>query len=1033
MVTTIYLKGYGYLDVAQDLPLPINYSLAEIKDISKRNSSFSKTIILPGTKNNNEILGFLFDVNLNYADASFQINRKVEATIIQNDEQVLNGWFKLLKINKLSPSDISFEENIEYEAVVFSNQAGIYDVIKDLNIDDINLSGYNHTLSISAITGSTTYNYRNAYKYIWHYTSDNKYKVSDFRPAVYMKTVWDYIFSEAGFTYTSDFLNAEPFTKLLMPANIKDLLISDEEAERRGMRVSFSPSYSVNNINTFTRQPRLLNTGFPSGLPTPNNRLFVQEACNLTDIYSLPINPTNFLPNNFLKLQFNDETTGINFDGAYDNYSTTFYWFQSPKTAQYEFEVNLAGTFTMTTNFPCYDFFQGVYQASTPYLDYQTNGGAPAFDIIMDVTKRDINNNITILESAKVFYQIPFSAGTITRPNGAQYQTKIYPAGSTSFNYTFNPQKFILNLTKDDRIEIRVRCLTYRTLLIRNIYPFVAPFTVTTQYQFTINDYNVSNSFWKVKALKNNLSSGDEVKLSSILPKKIKQAEFIKSIANMFNLYLIPDVNDEKNIIIKTRDEFYAEYANDPIDWTDKIQYNSNYSLTLLSELQNKTLNFTWKEPKDSVNTRFKEQVGFLYGQYRLNFDNDFLTGEQSITPMFEPTPLVKTLLPLGVEGNTFIVPYLIYGTDTQPKVLYDGGAISVSGYTIQDGDSGQTINYTLNYYNYAGHFDNPITPNFDLNWNVNELYFYNEVLPRVTQNNLYNLYWYDYINLISQSKLLTAEFNLNEYDIRSLNFAKPIWIRDSYWLLNRVIDYNATTNGLTKVELIKSIDVPKYEATNNTVVVPPILVDTQVQKPWLNNKGDLSFDNLNPGDTGNVNFGAMTLVYGRDNIIQYGSKSVRITGDENYISSNAINVDINGSGNTIGGSSNKISVYGNDNQIGAGCTNISLNNCDNIIVFAGVSNISLANVSNQYITKANTTYYTEYLLVDEGITINNSDVVDAGVDLTIPFKTFQVYADNLIDGGLDYTYLDGVEGSDVINGVIDGNRYDGQYFAEII
>ena len=58
---------------------------------------------------------------------------------------------------------------------------------------------------------------------------------------------------------------------------------------------------------------------------------------------------------------------------------------------------------------------------------------------------------------------------------------------------------------------------------------------------------------------------------------------------------------------------------------------------------------------------------------------------------------------------------------------------------------------------------------------------------------------------------------------------------------------------------------------------------------------------------------------------------------------------------------------------------------------------------------------------------------VDAGVDLTIPFKTFQVYADNLIDGGLDYTYLDGVEGSDVINGVIDGNRYDGQYFAEII
>jgi hypothetical protein len=136
MVNTnkIYLKNYGYLDVLGDVPLSLNFSLAEIKDISKRNSSFSKTIVLPGTKNNNELLGMLFDVNLNFGDSTFLINRKVEATIYQNDVPVLVGWFKLLRINKLSPSDISYEQNIEYEAVVFSNQAGIFDIIKDDSI-----------------------------------------------------------------------------------------------------------------------------------------------------------------------------------------------------------------------------------------------------------------------------------------------------------------------------------------------------------------------------------------------------------------------------------------------------------------------------------------------------------------------------------------------------------------------------------------------------------------------------------------------------------------------------------------------------------------------------------------------------------------------------------------------------------------------------------------------------------------------------------------------------------------------------------
>jgi hypothetical protein len=346
------------------------------------------------------------------------------------------------------------------------------------------------------------------------------------------------------------------------------------------------------------------------------------------------------------------------------------------------------------------------------------------------------------------------------------------------------------------------------------------------------------------------------------------------------------------------------------------------------------------------VNKRYREQVGLDYGQYLLNFDNDFLTGEKKIDLIFEPTPLVKTLLPLGFEGDSFIVPYLLYGKETAPKILYDGGQIQVADYTIKDVDaSGITTNYVLNYYNYAGHFDNPITPSFDLDWNINELYFYNEVLPNVTTDNLYNLYWYDYVNLIAQSKLLTAYFNLDEYDISSLNFAKLIWIRDSYYILNKIIDYDATSNGLTKVELIKAIKSPKFNRGGRQIV-PGYLSEVQTANPVRFGKGDIFINNVIDGITGNENYGAMTSMMGRDNVILTYTQNSNINGDDNIIGTTSKNVEVKGSGNFVAGNSENVYVLGNNNILDGGNQNISLINCNNIRILSNLSNVNITNGS---------------------------------------------------------------------------------------
>jgi hypothetical protein len=1010
--TQIYLKDFGYLDVIENIPLSTTYTLADVKDISKRNSSFTKTILLPGTKNNNEILGLIFEVNIRFNDCTYKINRKVEAVILQNGQPILSGWFKLLNINKVSPSDISFDENIQYEAVVFSNQTGVYDRIKDLDITDINFSAYNHTLSISAVTGSTLHTYEDVYKYIWHYTSDNKYTLGDFRPSIFAKPIFDKIFLDAGFSYSwnanSD--TFQKFSKLLIPPNTRDLLISDEEVQARSFRVSFNSGYTVNNINSFTKTP---NNTFTSGVA-------------LYGGYSLPTNLTSLISNPFITidyvfLQFNNDTIGSNFDGSYDNYSTSSYTFNVKKNGQYEFDLNLAGKINITADRDVF-FPQRVFSLNQNDSRQLGDNGEPALAYTVEFLVASAGTNTyQIVNSyfrkyAPQMVQIPvpqYYSGGITQPG--------FLSGTTSYDYSFICPKFLLDLSVGDKVIVRIKMYTYATTLASVQYETLVGQRIRKiQWNVTINDYNPLNSFWRVNAVKNNLTTGDEIDISTMLPQKLKQVEFIKSIVNMFNLYLIPDDNDKNNIIIKTRDEYYADAQGEYVDWTDKIDYSQQYQLQLLSELQNKTLNYTYKNSDDDVNKKYLEQTGFLYGQYKLNFDNDFLNGEQRFELMFEPTPLVKTLVPLGDEGSTFIVPYLVYGKNANPKILYDGGAITTLPYQIVDG----TTTYNLTSYNYAGHFDNPTNPTFDINWNTNEYYFYNEVVDNLTDNTLFNQYWFKYVELISESKLLTAFFDLNEYDISTLDFAKLVWIRDSYWYLNRVIDYDANNPKLTKVELIKALDYPKFSPKK--ITKPRLLADTQTNTPWNSIRGDRVTDNIQPGFTGNYNGGQNTTVVGFGNSIQPGTKNTRIIGNGNRVSVNSDTITIDGNNNFVGGSSIRIFIQGSNNTLFGGSANVSLINCNNLTLVNCVGDISFTNVDNQIIDfSSRKTFISEYIYIQAGVFVNNSQIVDAGLDLTFTPPSQKTFTQNLVDAGEDNVYVNLNEGAELLNGVIDGMQID--------
>ena len=66
----IVLASSGVVDMFEDVPMSLNYSVADIKDVEKRNASFSKTIRLPGNPNNNKL--FNLEIEFEYAFDRFR-------------------------------------------------------------------------------------------------------------------------------------------------------------------------------------------------------------------------------------------------------------------------------------------------------------------------------------------------------------------------------------------------------------------------------------------------------------------------------------------------------------------------------------------------------------------------------------------------------------------------------------------------------------------------------------------------------------------------------------------------------------------------------------------------------------------------------------------------------------------------------------------------------------------------------------------------------------------------------------------------
>lgn len=869
--TRIYLEGFGNVDLYDNVPVSLNYSVAEIQDISKKNTSFSKTIVLPGTKNNNELLGQLFDVSV--SNSNFDINRKVPCTIYGADIVLMKGYFRLIAINKVSPTSIGGEELIEYEVLVFDQTTDFYDKLSDRLLSDLDFSQYDHTYGYSSVVGSSAHTSSDIYTYPMLYNGNTTYYTTqDFQPAIYLKSYIDAAFNEIQYSYESDFFNSDYFKSLIIPFNGEKIKNSNTQLSFRKFQVGWTGTTDSYVLSAATNATTYSSSGA-----------------------ALPFNADNNMT--------------IPYYDSGNTYNVSTYQFTSPANQVYDFR------FKINTKI----FIVNPFAVQTKL--WYGPGSAPTINPRFKCVSKLYKNGSPI-ETSALLFDLPFA--TVLQP-GSTTPVDI------ALDYTFSNIQSAIN----DVFELRL--FPYAEKPLNSVWMLGTAFggpagdpIWNIKFDLSSSGQTNGNNFFINQPHVTELIDGDVVELNQYIPKNVKIKDLFSSVLKMHNLYVEQDKNFENRLLIKTREEYYS--GNTAIDWTQKLALDKDINIKFIPELQSKDLILTYKQDSDEYNKYYFDNTKETYGQKKYIFDNDFLSGEKKVELIFSPTPIknngfelpVSAILSQGPKNNIRILQkpntWISHESRTwNYKYITTGGATSTA---------------TFSTYPYAGHFNKPQFPTVDINFGETSFLMYNEY-GNITDNNLANNYYFNQVDQMLDGKLMTAYFDLDYIDILNLKFSDKVFIKDNYYIINKISDYDPINNGLTKVELLKIDEGIKFN-TRNVKLNRPILsngllnasgVTVGVGNPIISTtlgdtKGKYDPVTLNVGSVilGNSTTNSVksnrAVVIGDGNTVTQQTKSV-IIGDGNTVDGGSKSMVI-GSGNTISSDSNSI-AFGNDNIIPIG------------------------------------------------------------------------------------------------------------------
>lgn len=761
MAGELFING-RLVDIDQDAPFPLTFNISDIKDLNARKGNKSKTITLPGTRNNTSLMLSVYTLSatdtISGTDSDFvdfDPSIKAEAQYYQNGLLEFNGVAQLMSC-KLMNGIWSFEITLVSDTIDYISR------LAKIKVNELDWSEYNHSLTYAnqqdtwngtiQLNGSPSSNqdsqgwtgrgyYYGLIDYGFTRPTASTFGVEHIPPQVFCYEILEKAFNYCGISWDSAFLESQLFKKLLMAYPGGDLpTITQAQSEIDSaytLESNSSTGYIINNIINRS-------SGFIGSFQL--NRSY---GCSIVQDDSSQLQVTN-------PFKFVSSSKGL-------------------------FDINYYGNHDVT-------------------LNLNNNAGGTK------ICKGDYKLSIYIYKDNNLIATDDIYNGTITSIN-------------TNITYTFNYKRAI-NLDINDEIEIAVALKLDNVIIASLISGDVQP-----QHPSFVECKVKSNTAnLDIVKQQQTLSAGGTVFLAPFLP-DMTCDNFFKGLVTAFNLYVKPSNADPTIMEIEPLSDFYNA-SGDAIDWSAKLDRSSEIKIEPTINFSSKNYNFNFEQDTDYWNTRYLDDVQKQYGSFLIQSQSQFAVSDTDFKLPFSQKLLARIPETSPGAYTDLIVPRsfqvkfnedgtsLIEKKKGKPFIVQLGG-LRTGAWTHRD-ETG--TDHVETDYPYVGHLNSLDSPTFDFNFGVPDYVFWSTTT--YTTNNLY-MYHEKFIKeLISRfGKQVSCSIMLRPSDINSLDFRNLINIDGVVYRLLKINDYQSGKNVPTTVELIRIIE---GEGIQSTIVTPP-------------------------------------------------------------------------------------------------------------------------------------------------------------------------------------------------------------------
>lgn len=529
------------------------------------------------------------------------------------------------------------------------------------------------------------------------------------------------------------------------------------------------------------------------------NKVFAQTSYNITS----PFFDTDYFKSIYMDTFQNGELS-LNVASAVTN-QNLFLSYGGNRSIKYEggrrlplpFTLNLPGTYDYLNNF--YNADGGRFRA--PYT------GPYSFNTRFNYTSKDI---LQVNGSFRVVAMTGTSSSNLT--------TVVWQ--SPEYNVGWRLVGGLQNGSVNEFFTLTMAPGTFVGLFIQEEDDVIS-FSSSRRYVLTpFNSGGVVDPYIRWDLYYSPPLTGTQLVDIKLGISNLNCVDLLKAIITMFNLVIVQQQGSREIKIVP-----YNEYYNEPDrverDWTQKLDLTSSYRVEPLSFELPKELIYTYAQGSEEyLNKIFEDINEYNFGRYRFVSTSNLLTSTQTYELPFAPLP---------TSGLTSAINYVIPQTyrllnnqqaayTAKPHIFFWAGnrfaykdaLKQVKGYWyMYDDDLNVVQNTTYPCISHMSSLD-IYDPRYvsDLSFGSQfDFYSQNNPYPvSTTPYTLYNSFWRDYVdnNYSNETRRFTGRFYLYPLDLYETKLTDKIFIKDSFYRIEKINEGNLIEPSLTEVSLIK-------------------------------------------------------------------------------------------------------------------------------------------------------------------------------------------------------------------------------------